>query len=104
MYYKSCVADSPDNTLRLLKNEGEASDDAFDSSGVVASGESEETLLKSGKISLDEYIEMSVDRALAHLQGQISADRLSTMRDILKRELEEDPNLSALVAQVAAGQ
>jgi hypothetical protein len=74
-----------------------------DSSGVVASGQSEHALLAAGKITVDEYMDMTVDRALSHLRGRISAERFAEMRRILRAELEQDPGLSELVARVAVG-
>jgi len=90
------------NSLRLVEGEQPDAPDV-DASGFVPQGESEQALLVAGKISVDEYMEMTVDRTLAHLRGQISGQRFSLMRDVLRKELEQDPHLSALVARVAAG-
>lgn len=80
---------------------GAASPSEVDSSGVVASGESEQALLLAGKISVDEYIELLVDRALFHLSGRISAPRLALMREILKNQVAEDPHLASLVKRAS---
>lgn len=76
----------------------------FDASGTVAAGESEHALLQAGKISVNEYIDMSVDRALTHLRDQLGSERLSVMRSVLRDQLEQDPYLSVLVARAAAGE
>ncbi len=91
------------DSLRLIEG-GLAPGPDVDASGTVAAGESEHALLQAGKIGIDEYIEMSVDRALAHLSGQIGAERLSVMRSVLRSQLEQDPYLSTLVARAAAGE
>jgi hypothetical protein len=91
------------DALRLVDGQAPASSTEVDSSGVVSSGQSEHALLSAGKISVDEYIDMTVDRALAHLQGQVSGGRLEQMRQILRAELEQDPDLNALVQRVAVG-
>ena len=95
------------NALRPIAggsgDEVDASQHGVDSSGVVPKGESEQALLLAGKISVEDYMEMTVDRTLSHLRGQISGQRFSLMRDVLRKELEQDPHLSALVARVAAG-
>lgn len=97
-----CMSDRRDG-LRLVDGDAAASSAQVDSSGVVSSGESELALLSAGKITLDEYIDMTVDRALSHLQGQISSARFEQMRQILRAELERDPDLDALVRRVAVG-
>ncbi len=89
--------------LRLVTGEAEEAPAGVDASGVVGSGESEQALLAAGKISVDEYMDMTVDRALSHLRGQISADRYEMMRQVLRAELEQDPHLEALVQRVAQG-
>lgn len=91
------------DSLRLLDGGLDASALDVDQSGTVASGESEQALLQAGKISVEEFIEMSIDRALAHLEGQLDEERLELMREVLRAQLEQDPHLSSLVAQSAAG-
>jgi hypothetical protein len=94
------------SSLRLV-NKDDHDDDApvegVDASGFVASGQSEQALLAAGKISVEEFMDMSVDRALSHLVGQISEDRLGLMREVLRSQLEQDPHLSALRDRVASG-
>jgi hypothetical protein len=105
MYYSSTMSDGK-NSLRSQNGAvgGDAPDALHvDASGVVPKGESEQALLLAGKISVEEYMDMTVDRTLSHLRGQISGQRFSLMREVLRQELEQDPHLSALVARVAAG-
>ncbi len=89
--------------LRLVPGGADETQEGVDSSGVVASGQSEQALLMSGKISVDEYMDMTVDRTLAHLRGHISPARFEMMREVLRTELEQDPHLASLVQRVAAG-
>lgn len=90
-------------SLRVFEGGLEAPSPGVDESGTVPSGESEQSLLQAGKITVEEFIEMSVDRALAHLRGEIDEERLDMMREVLRAQLEQDPYLSSLVAQTAAG-
>lgn len=89
--------------LRLVPGGADASAQGVDSSGVVSSGESEMALLAAGKIDVEEYMDMTVDRTLFHLRGLISPQRYEMMRSVLRQELEQDPHLSALVKRAAAG-
>lgn len=91
------------DVFQLLQGGANEHREGVDSSGTVASGQSEQALLEAGKITVEEFMDMTVDRALAHLQGQLDAGRLETMREILLAELQEDPNLQALVER-ARGQ
>lgn len=90
--------------LRLVPGSGAGPQEGVDASGVVASGESEMALLAAGKIGVDEYMDMTVDRTLAHLRSQISPDRYEMMRSVLRQELEHDPHLSSLVQRAASGE
>lgn len=90
--------------LRLVPGSANVPKEGVDSSGVVASGESELSLLVAGKIGVDEYMDMTVDRTLTHLRGQISPERFEMMRSVLRQELEQDPHLSALVQRAASGE
>lgn len=88
--------------LRLVPGSADAPKEGVDSSGVVASGESEFSLLSAGRIDVEEYMDMTVDRTLSHLRGQISPERFEMMRSVLRQELEQDPHLSALVKRAAS--
>lgn len=85
--------------LAGLPTDAQANSD-FGSSGTVESGQSEHALLAAGKISVEEFMDMSVERALSHLQGQVDDERLESMRLVLRSQLEQDPHLSRLVAEV----
>jgi len=73
-----------------------------DASTTVLSGQSEYALLASGQIDLDRFLDMSVDRALAHLSGSVSGGRLELMREVLRSQMEQDPHLSRLVEEAIA--
>jgi len=93
----------PRDVLRLVQEGANSSSEGVDSSGVVSSGQSEHALLMAGKITFEDYLDMTVDRALAHVRGQVSSARLLQMREILRAELESDPDLSALARRAAVG-
>jgi len=102
LYYPTDMAD-PRDVLRLVREGEDSSSEGVDSSGVVSSGQSEHALLVAGKITLEEFLDMTVDRALAQVQDQVSSARLQQMREILRAELECDPDLSALAGRAAVG-
>ncbi len=89
--------------LRLVPGAADEVVAGVDASGVVGSGQSEQALLAAGKISVDEYMDMTVDRALSHLRDQMSPQRYEMMRQILRAELEQDPHLDSLVRRAAQG-
>jgi hypothetical protein len=55
--------------------------------------------LKRGELSIDDYLELQVDAAIAPLRDKLPADRIEWMRAMLKEQLREDPVLSELVRQ-----
>ncbi|SRR6266536_4317259 len=57
--------------------------------------------LRAGQISLDEYLDIQVHRATAHLDGRLNADQLSFIRDSLREQLSSDPVLVDLVKSAA---
>lgn len=73
-----------------------------DGSAVVESGASDYAQLRSGKIDVDEYIDLTIERAVSHLVGQMADDRIEAMRGVLRSSLRNDPYLSALARQIAA--
>jgi len=91
----------PGDVFQLLQGGVDEHREGVDSSGTVGSGQSEQALLEAGKISVEEFMEMTVDRALAHLQGDLDTERMQAMREILLGELEQEPNLQALVQRIA---
>jgi hypothetical protein len=53
--------------------------------------------LRAGEISLNEYLDAQVHQATAHLDGRLSADQLSFIRENLREQLSTDPVLVDLV-------
>jgi hypothetical protein len=103
MGYPGLVNKSRNGSRNTAESKDQTSVEGLDASGFVPSGESEQALLAAGKISVEEFMDMSVDRALMHLKGEISDSRLGLMRELLRTQLEQDPTLSALVSRVAQG-
>lgn len=81
-------------------SQGEATH--IDGSAVVESGMSDYAQLRAGTISVDEYMMLSVDRAVAHLGGQLADEQIEAMRQVLRSSLEADPHLLALAARAAS--
>jgi hypothetical protein len=55
--------------------------------------------LTRGEISLDDYLDARVSEAVQHLQGKLSSEQLSFVRQTLRDELATDPVLVELVRQ-----
>lgn len=53
--------------------------------------------LESGELSLDQYLDMRVDEAVAPFGDRLSASQLEFMKTSLRAELEADPVLVELV-------
>lgn len=73
----------------------------IEGSAVVESGMSDYAQLRSGAISLDDYLSLSVDRAVAHLHGQLDDEQIEAMRAVLRSSLTDDPHLIALAARAS---
>jgi hypothetical protein len=58
--------------------------------------------LRSGEISLSQYLDIKVDEATSHLEQRVSAEQLSFIRTSLREQLANDPMLVELV-QSATG-
>ena len=58
--------------------------------------------LRSGEISMSQYLDIKVDQATSHLEGRLSPDQLSLVRTNLRDQLSNDPALVDLV-QAATG-
>lgn len=69
------------------------------SSGVVEAGQGDRARLVAGQITRAQYLDLSVQRATAHLEGTLEMGRLAAMREILRAELEHDPFLDSLVSR-----
>jgi hypothetical protein len=58
--------------------------------------------LRSGEITVSQYLDIKVEEATSHLGGRVSAEQLSFIRDSLRQQLATDPMLVELV-QSATG-
>jgi hypothetical protein len=58
--------------------------------------------LRSGEISVSQYLDIKVEEATSHLDKHLSAEQLSFIRDSLREQLSTDPMLVELV-QSATG-
>jgi hypothetical protein len=55
--------------------------------------------LRSGEISMDQYLDVQVHEATSHLGGRLQPEQLSFVRDSLREQLSTDPVLIDLVKQ-----
>lgn len=53
--------------------------------------------VRSGEITVDQYLDLKVNEATAHLSGQIPPDHLAFVKDSLREQLAGDPVLVDLV-------
>jgi hypothetical protein len=67
-----------------------------------AEGSEELSLLREGKMSLDEYLETRVTHAIATLPVRLSAEKEAEIRDLLREQLMTDPLLQTYV-EIASG-
>jgi hypothetical protein len=54
--------------------------------------------LRAGKIDVNQYVEIKLDEATAHLKGMGAAE-LEQVREILRAKIVQDPHLVELVRQ-----
>ena len=114
MSYTACMASRRSGTgpsiltqvttaLSELESDSDSSTEAssLDGSAVVGAGTSDHLLLREGKIDLDEYLDLSVDRAVAHLDGQMPQPQIAALREVLRGSLQNDPYLVQLAARAA---
>lgn len=73
---------------------------AVDTSGVVAAGQTDLDLLRNGRIDVDEYVRRQAEAATAHLVGQVSAERLADLRELLAAQALHDPGLEAVLDEL----
>ena len=59
--------------------------------------------LQSGELNVDEYLDLRVSDATAHLQGSLGPEQLEFVRQSLREQLQTDPVLVELVKR-ATGQ
>lgn len=60
--------------------------------------------LDAGTLSVDEYLDLQVDQAVAHLEGKLPKSQLDFVRETLREQLSEDPVLVELVRRTTAPQ
>jgi hypothetical protein len=53
--------------------------------------------LQRGELSLPQYLDVTVQHAVQHLEGKLSSEQLGFVRSELRRQLETDPTLQELV-------
>ena len=59
--------------------------------------------LDAGHISVDEYLDLQVNEAVAHLEGKLPPNQLEFVRESLREQLNEDPVLVELVRRTTLG-
>jgi len=75
------------------------------SPNVPAPGVNSSTLLQrldAGNINVDEYLDLQVNEAVAHLEGKLPPNQLQFVRESLREQLSEDPVLVELVRRTTA--
>ena len=50
-----------------------------------------------GALSLDQYLDAQAERAVAHLQGQVSTRRLEVIKSVLREQMTTSPGLAELL-------
>ncbi|HLV20723.1 MAG TPA: hypothetical protein VKZ49_07570 [Polyangiaceae bacterium] len=53
--------------------------------------------LEQGNLTLDQYLDGRVDKAVEHLQGRLSPEQLEFVRESVREQLRTDPALVELV-------
>jgi hypothetical protein len=56
--------------------------------------------LERGEISLDEFLDARVDKALARVKGRVSEERLKMLREVVSEHLRTDPVTLELIRRV----
>jgi hypothetical protein len=59
--------------------------------------------LRSGQLSLEQYLDQRVDQAVAHLANKLAPAELAFVKQSLRDQLETDPVLVELVQRTTAG-
>jgi hypothetical protein len=57
--------------------------------------------LKRGEVTIDEYIDSRVDRALASLHGRVSDEQREFLRGMLRDQIAAEPLLQEYVRRIA---
>lgn len=63
----------------------------------------EVSALERGELSVDQYLDQQVASAAQHLEGRLSAEQLTFIKESLRASLETDPVLMELVKRVTGG-
>ncbi len=50
-----------------------------------------------GSLSLDQYLDAQAERAVAHLRGQVSTNRLEAIKSVLREQMTTSPGLAELL-------
>jgi len=58
--------------------------------------------LRDGGLSLEEYLDFQVDRAVSHLRGQVSDRRLEVIKSVLREQISTSPALIELMKRAGA--
>lgn len=74
----------------------------LDGSGVAESGSSDRAQFLAGQMTRDEFLDLQVERATKHLEGTMAESRLTTLREMLRLQLELDPVLAGLASRSMA--
>jgi hypothetical protein len=53
--------------------------------------------VRRGELSLDAYLETLVERALAHVKGRVSEERLGIVREVVRDSLREAPEFQEAI-------
>jgi hypothetical protein len=52
-----------------------------------------------GRLSLDEYLDAHVERAVAHLRGSVPAERLQMIKEVLREQVVQSPGFRELLTR-----
>lgn len=56
--------------------------------------------LQSGELTLDEYLDIRVEKALAHVKGRMSEERYQMLRDVMREHIRTDPVCAEMARRV----
>lgn len=52
---------------------------------------------RQGRLTLDEFLDVKVERAVAHLRDKVSSERLEVIKEALREHLTESPCCAELL-------
>jgi hypothetical protein len=79
---------------------GMASKQAASAKPSAATGSDELQKLRRGEMTFEEYLDIRAERAVESLRATVSAEQLELVRETVRAQLENDPNIAALVRRV----